>query len=358
MPNIAILVPTYNEAENLPPLLERLLATIREHKLDAEIVILDDDSKDGTAEIAQQLAKDHPVRVVVRKNERGLASAVIQGFDRTTASILVVCDADLSHPVEAIPKLVLPLLRQEAEMSIGSRYVHGGKTVGWPWHRQFASRFAAGLARPLTSVKDPMSGFFAIRREVLQRSALAPIGYKIGLEIIVRCGVKTIVEVPITFTERQFGASKFGLREIWNYLRHLHRLSEFKKPNLTEFIRFCFVGGLGFLIDLLVFSITHTGFGLSYKLAQVISCIFAITNNFLWNKHWTFRGPRHGKVHSQYLIYFVMAMLSLGLRTLLMHGMVDEWMWPVYPSFIIAILMTMLLNFLVIRSIVFRKLVD
>ena len=225
-PSISIIVPTYREAENLRPLTRRVFGALREAGLDAELIIVDDNSCDGSAEIVDELRGRYPVRIVVRTAERGLSSAVLRGFAEARHDILVVLDADLSHPPEVIPELVRCIHRGNADFVIGSRYVTGAHIeANWSFLRRLNSWAATLLARPLTPVRDPMSGFFALPRTTLNRAApLDPIGYKIALELMVKARCRTCVEVPITFADRTAGASKLTFAQQARYLRHLTRL--------------------------------------------------------------------------------------------------------------------------------------
>ncbi len=220
---VSVIVPTYNERENLPLLAERLFRTLDPAR--SELLIVDDDSPDKTAAVAEQLATTLPVRCIVRRGERGLATAVIRGMHEAAGEILIVMDADLSHPPEAIPALLEPLNDPGVQMVIGSRFVPGGRVdLDWPLHRRLNSLFGRLLARPLTPVRDMMSGFFAVRRRDVSLAGLRPVGYKIALELIVRNGWRRIVEVPITFADRAAGRTKLSLAEQLRYLEHLRRL--------------------------------------------------------------------------------------------------------------------------------------
>jgi len=225
-PEVTIVVPTYQEAENLPRLLPRVLSSLEDAGIAGEVVIVDDNSPDGTKDACQSFIASGRVRLEVRQTERGLSSAVLRGIDLAKGEVIVVMDADLSHPPEAIPRL-MQALNDGADMVIGSRYVTGGTTADeWKLWRLINSKIATSFAWPLTSVKDPMAGFFAIRRDRVAsvRRNMNPLGYKIGLELIVKCGCKNVTEVPIRFQDRAFGQSKLNLREQLNYLRHLARL--------------------------------------------------------------------------------------------------------------------------------------
>lgn len=214
MPLISIVVPTYNEAQTVPVLARRLQVALGEG--DWELVVVDDGSPDGTADIAAGLAPDLPVRVVRRPGKLGLASAVMAGWAEAHGDVLVVMDADLSHPPESVPALV-EMLRSGADMAVGSRYVRGGGVVDWPLRRRIVSRVACLMGNALVPVRDATSGFFAVRRAVIEGVRLNPIGFKIGFEVIARGRHRRVVEVPYTFRDREHGASKFGTREILNY---------------------------------------------------------------------------------------------------------------------------------------------
>lgn len=220
-------MPTYNERENLALLAERVHAAL--HGRDAELLIVDDNSPDGTADEARRLAERFPIRCIVRNEERGLATAVIAGLRAAESPYCVVMDADLSHPPEAIPGLVDCLARDSSvQLSIGSRFVPGGRVdLHWPLHRRLNSLIGRILARPLTPVRDMMSGFFCVRRSELRLEALAPVGYKIALELIVRHRWTRIVEIPIAFADRAAGHTKLSVGEQLRYLRHLGRLYRF-----------------------------------------------------------------------------------------------------------------------------------
>lgn len=229
---VSIVVPTYKEAENLQPLIKRITKTMSLLSFRFEIIVVDDDSQDGTNNVISKLVSEgHPIRLITRRGERGLSSAVIRGFKESKGEILVCMDADLSHRPEAIPRLLSKLRSQHVDFVIGSRYVAGGTTEEkWGFLRWLNSKIATLAARPFTNVKDPMSGFFATRRDVFERgiSSLNPIGYKIGLELIVKCGCGRICEVPIDFVNRKSGLSKLNFREQVNYLMHIYRLFHYK----------------------------------------------------------------------------------------------------------------------------------
>lgn len=227
--DITLVIPTYNEAENVPILLENVYRIFTEHGLDGRVTIVDDNSPDGTWKVVEGLkGKYGGLKVIRRMSERGLSSAVLEGFRNSDSAILGVMDADLSHPAESIPHIVAPIIKGGADISIGSRYVSEGGIEDWPARRKISSRLATLAVRGLTSVKDPMSGFFFLKRETIKDVGLNPLGFKIALEILVRGKYDKVVEVPITFRDRLYGETKLGSGVIIDYLLHVARLYAYK----------------------------------------------------------------------------------------------------------------------------------
>lgn len=237
-PLVSVIVPTYQEAGNIPLLVPRICAAMSAAELPVEIILVDDDSRDGSVEaIAKLREQGLPVTITVRSGERGLSSAVIRGFRQAAGEFLVCMDADLSHPPEKIAELITELRLGRADFVIGSRYVPGAGTDSrWGLLRWLNSKVATLLARPLVRVKDPMSGFFALSRQsFLDADELSPVGYKIGLELLLKTRCKKVVEVPIHFADRAVGQSKLNLSEQLKYLKHLKRLFDYKYGALSRF---------------------------------------------------------------------------------------------------------------------------
>jgi dolichol-phosphate mannosyltransferase len=206
---ISLVVPTLNEVENIPPLLARIAES---QPVPDQIIFVDDGSTDGTRECIRSQAGKGAIELIERDEPTlGLAGAVVAGARAARGEWLVVMDADLSHPPEKIGELLQPLLEDRADMVIGSRYVKGGSTPGWPLWRKIMSRVAAALAYPLTGVHDSMGGFFAMRTQLLLEVAPAATGFKIAFEAIVQGGKNLrVIEVPIAFRDRTRGASKMS----------------------------------------------------------------------------------------------------------------------------------------------------
>jgi len=226
---LSVIVPTYNETENIRPLAERLFKATKEAGLTVEMLIVDDESagSEETVKIAKALTGEGlPVRIHCRKKSegRGLSSAVLLGFKMAKYPVLLCMDADLQHEPESVPAVAQPVMEGTAEFAIGSRHVEGGG-VGFEWSplRRAVSFGATLLAWFLAPSTDPMSGFFCVSREVLKRGEgkLNPIGFKIGLEIMVRCRCKPVKDVAITFQERNAGESKLSAKTYKLYLEQL-----------------------------------------------------------------------------------------------------------------------------------------
>lgn len=236
---ISVVVPALNERANLRALVERIDRALAGRRY--EILIVDDGSADGTCQLLTQLSGLFPVRYDVRQNPSGgLSGAVVHGLSLARGEFLVVMDADLQHPPERIPDLVALLERGDAELVLGSRYAPGGKTESkWGRFRRFNSRLATALARPFApDIHDPMSGFFALRRQTFARARdLNPIGYKIALELMCKCRVTQVREVPIEFGLREAGVSKLTLQQQVRYLDHLSRLYDFVFPSASPHVK-------------------------------------------------------------------------------------------------------------------------
>jgi len=230
-PTLSIIIPTYNERTRLGELVEAISAVFDRHAIAGEIIVVDDNSPDGTGQFADSLAERYPVRVVHRAGKLGLGSAVIEGFAAAMGSVLGVMDADLSHPPEALPRMLEALDTWQADLVIGSRYIPGGGTKNWPFVRRAMSRLACLLAWPLTSARDATSGYFLIRRHASENVRIQARGFKICLELLVRGRIRTIVEVPYEFADRAAGESKMSWREASGYFRQVWDLYLYRRAH-------------------------------------------------------------------------------------------------------------------------------
>ncbi len=306
---VTIVVPTYKEVESLPHLIERVGKMSAAQGLDVEMLIMDDDSRDGTVEMIAARPEKW-VQVIVRTSDRGLSPAVLDGLRRASGEYLICMDADLSHPPEALPEMIAKL-DGGADFVLGSRYVSGGTTShDWGFLRWANSRVATLLAFPLTPVKDPMSGFFAMRRETFEGGKnFNPVGYKIGLELIVKCRCQKVVEVPIHFEDRRFGESKLTFRQQLLYLQHLRRLYIFKYGVWSQLMQFLVVGGMGTVVNLAALS-ALLAMKLPQRPAVALAIFVAMCFNFVLNRRFSFSAARHRPWLRQFLGF--VAASSLG----------------------------------------------
>jgi len=225
---ISLITPTYNERENITILAEEIFGVLAEYpEIDLELIVVDDNSPDGTGEVAEALKDRFPVQVVHREGKMGLGSAVMAGFAQSDRDLLGVIDADLSHDPVVLPRLVLGL--RDHDLSIGSRYNAESRVEKWPWYRKVISQAGVFFARRLTGVRDPLAGYFFLHRKVIEGMSLTSPGYKILLEILVKGHFERFMEVPFIFRNRQFSSSKLNWTEYYLFAKQLWLFWLFKK---------------------------------------------------------------------------------------------------------------------------------
>ena len=294
-PELAVIVPTFNEAANLEEMIARLgraLAGIRH-----EIIFVDDDSPDGTADAVRALAAhDGRLRLVHRIGRRGLSSAVIEGVLATTAPVAAVIDGDLQHDETRLPLMLERLRAEGADLVVGSRYMEGGGTGNWAAGRLRISRLATWLARRLTGValSDPMSGFFMLRTAAFRARAraLTGVGYKILLDILSAPGPEMkVVEIPYEFRSRQAGESKLDSRVVLEFVELLiaRTLGRWVP---TKFVMFALVGALGVVVHMAVLSGLYGSALMPFAPAQTAATLIAMTTNFFVNNIFTYHDRR------------------------------------------------------------------
>ncbi len=304
---VSIIIPTYNEAENIALLIHR----IETMGLDAQIVVVDDNSPDKTAEVAERLSKKYGNIVVVRRpGKNGIATAIRDGLLRSESKYVVVMDSDLQHPPEVIPKL-LKELRKGRDVAIASRYVRGGQS-DFSIPRKAISKVATLLAhmnlQETEGIKDPMSGYFAFKRDIIEPEQIKSNGYKILLEVLVASGTKNISEVPYRFNKRKNGKSKLGMGEFIRYVKLLLSLSDYLM------VKFLVVGMTGAILNLLLMRIIVGGLNESIYLGAVIALEASILSNFLLNNYWTYKNRKSkGTVFKKYIKYNMMSSLGSGI---------------------------------------------
>jgi len=340
---ISIVIPTFNEKENLEELLRRIDSSLR--GIDYEVVIVDDNSPDGTAEEALKLSERYPVRVMLRAERSGLSSAVLDGMKMARGDIICVMDADLQHPPELLKELYERIL--EGDIVIASRYVKGGSVEGWSFLRRLISRASILLARLLIpkvrGIRDTSSGYFMIKRECLDPE-INPRGFKILLEILAKTECTRIYEVPYSFGLRKHGESKLGLSTMINYLLQLLELS--------PFIKFSIIGALGTLVNLLSLYAMRYLIGFEHELASIIAIEISLLNNFTLNDIWTFRKRRRGSLISSLLNYHLANLIGITTQFLVSMSLHRFIGVESILSQFIGIIMGFIVNYSLSRRIV------
>lgn len=293
---ISVILPTFNEAENLPRIVPKLRKVLEGFRY--EILIVDDDSPDGTYEVARDLEKQFPeVYSILRTREKGLSAAVIEGMRKARGEHYLVMDADMQHDETVIPQF-MERLRSGAEIVIGSRKAKGGGIENWSTWRRFVSKVATMMAKLVlpAGVTDPMSGFFAIRGELFARieQDLDPRGFKILLDVLAKAPEARIEEVGYVFKPREFGESKLSSEVIFQYLVALYNMKPGKYIPI-RFIKYGIVGLSGVLVNQGVLWLGKAGFQWDDFLALAVAIEISIITNFFLNNFWTYKDVRlHG----------------------------------------------------------------
>ena len=329
---ISVVVPTFKEADNLPALTRAVDAVMKSAGFTYELIIADDASPDDTPAVVESLSAEFPIRLVLPEG-RGpdLSLSVIDGARAARFNRVVVMDADLSHPPEAIRDMMAVLDKDERRFVIGSRYISGGGfDRDWSIWRFLNSHFATLLAKPLVPCSDPMSGFLGFDRRFVDLDRLRPIGYKIGLELMVRGEFSGVDEVAIQFKDREIGESKMNLGQQLKYIRHLRRLYVHRLGNLGEFLQYGLVGASGFVVDIIFYYLLQF-LGLHHQVARAISFWPAVSWNWALNRRTAF-GDRERRPKGKQWAEFVVASLVgftinwgvyAGLTTYV--AFFDEW---------------------------------
>lgn len=393
----SIVIPTYNESENILGLISEIEKNLPTSDF-TEIIVVDDNSPDGTGKLVEDCitkkgikakeknsshTKNHILKVVHRTGKEGLIPAILDGVRQSSGTNVLIMDADFSHPPEVIPKMMSELKRNPNSIVIGSRYIEGGKVVGWPARRKILSKGASTLARlglNVKNVKDPMSGLFALPRELIQNISIATKGYKILLEILVKNKEIPVIEVPYTFTDRQSGKSKMSYNVIVNYAEAIWQLyqhgqksdrvkiSEQINKRSVRFIskvgRYYTVSISGLVINYIVSFLLANDVANSIRLlsnewyleASIIGAIISMTSNFFLNKYWTFEDKRF-EVRStarQYLSFIGMSAIGLIIQISLLYYMVENFV-PYRMSLIISIAVATTINFILNKKFTFKE---
>ena len=361
---ISLIVPTYNERQNVAALVERAANALTLTGQPFELIIVDDSSPDGTAEEVRRLAAGRAwLKLIVREGERDLSTAVMAGWREARGEILGCMDGDLQQPPELLPRLFERLESTGADIVVASRNVRGGGVSNWELYRRFISWTATLMAAfilpgTLGEVRDPMSGYFLVRRSVIEGAALNPVGYKILLEVLARGDYRRVEEVPFIFEERALGESKLGGGIMLKYLAHLVRISV-ETREAVRIVKYAAVGltgavanfvALGWLINLRHWRLSEAALG---------GVAYAIFNNFAWNEVITFPEARAVDPSVQALLRRFLTFLGFSaagavLNVALIDVLVGGLGWPLQPGVLAGILAAGLWNFTTNSNLTWR----
>ena len=373
---ISIIIPTYNESENIIKIL-RSIGEILPRNIPTQAIVVDDNSPDGTGKLVEDYLKnvrkiaDYTIEIIHRKAKDGLGSAILNGIQQAKGDTIVVMDSDFSHPPQIIPKLIESIKKYQYDIVVASRYIKGGKIKGWSLKRKIISKFATLIAKKGLGIdtKDPMSGFFAFKRNIIKGLNIDAIGYKILLEILVKTRDVNIKEIPYTFQDRELGSSKLTIKTILDYCRSVWKLYRYGKPyekqekrSSVKFLykagRFYTVGASGFIVNYMISLLFAGGISdLWYLHANVIGIAASISTNFVLNKIWTFgdRDFRIKKTISQYGKFAMFSSLGALVQLAVVYFLVDsnEVSYPL--ALILAVITAAFGNFVLNKKWTFKE---
>jgi len=373
---VSIIIPTYNESENIVQVLE----SIGEHlpkDITVEAIVVDDNSPDGTGKIVEDYINDpqnkagYTVNVIHRKTKSGLSSAILDGIQHSSGETVVVMDSDFSHPPKIIPQLVEEIKTSKYDIVIASRYTEGGEVNGWSTKRKLISKGAKGIAKVGLGVNesDPMSGFFAFNRNILEGIKFDAIGYKMLLEILVKTKGAKVKEIPYTFTDRTRGSSKLDsstmfdyVKSVWKLYRYGHTAKVSDTRTSVRFIskagRFYTVGASGLLVNYIIsllFADVIIDFW--YIHATIIGIIVSMSSNFILNKMWTFedRNFEAKKTLAQYGKFVGFSSLGALIQLGMVYVLVDNYQFVYSIALILAVIIAASSNFIFNKKWTFKE---
>jgi len=373
---VSIIIPTYNESRNIIQILKSIGDNLPKNII-AEAIVVDDNSPDSTGKIVDEYLKNvkkiagYTMDIIHRTSKNGLSSAILSGVQRAKGETIVVMDSDFSHPPQIIPKMIESLKKYQCDLVIASRYISGGKINGWTLKRKIMSKVATLIAKKGLGVKtkDPMSGFFAFKKNILKGINFDAIGYKILLEILVKKSEIAVKEIPYTFENRTFGSSKLDRSTVTDYFKSVWKLYKFGKPKEKEekrssvrFFskagRFYTIGATGFAINYFISLLFAGGISdLWYLHANMIGIIASITTNFLLNKTWTFgdRDFSTKRTIKQYGKFVTFSSLGALVQLGMVFYLVDEYQLSYPISLVLAVLSAAFGNYILNKKYTFKE---
>jgi dolichol-phosphate mannosyltransferase len=321
MYDLTVIIPTFNEEANIRNIVMAVDAVFHEHSLHGQILVVDDNSPDGTIAIVHELMRTKEnVSILVRERDHGLSQSVADGFSHAGSEVFFVIDADFSHPPVLIPRMYEEI-RNGNDIVIGSRYMEGGGIRKWPLKRRAISLGATFLGRLLfPDITDPVSGFFAVKKTVVEKAPLKPRGYKILLEVLGKGTWQTAREIPFEFVDRETGASKLKLKTLSDYVLQIADIAVFSlfnpasaaREEWEKIIRFGLVGISGIIVNegILIYLKEYAGF--SIPAASIVAIELSILSNFLFNDLWTFRSDKEHLLSGRWQRFTSFQFISIG----------------------------------------------
>ena len=373
---VTIIIPTYNESENIIQVLKSIGEYIPKD-IATEAIVVDDNSPDGTGKLVEDYINDtqnktgYTIDVIHRKTKSGLSSAILDGIQHSSGETVVVMDSDFSHPPKIIPQLIEEIKTSKYDIVIASRYTEGGEVNGWSTKRKLISKTAKGIAKAGLGVNesDPMSGFFAFNRNILEGIKFDAIGYKMLLEILVKTKNAKVKEIPYTFTNRTRGSSKLDstimfdfVTSVWKLYMYGHTAKVSDTRTSVRFIskagRFYTVGASGLLLNYLVaLGLTIDGINTWYIHATIIGIAVSMTSNFILNKIWTFEDKNFEDRRTlvQYGKFVAFSSLGALIQLGMVYVLVDNYQFVFLHALILAVIIAATSNFILNKKWTFKE---
>ena len=375
-PQISIIVPTYNESQNIIGILKSIHANIPKGIL-TETIVVDDNSPDGTGKIVEDYISnlkkiaENTIAIIHRKTKNGLSSAILNGVQNAKGETIVIMDSDFSHPPQTLPKMIEAFKKYQCDLVVASRYITGGHIEGWSIKRKLISKIATIIAKKGLGVKtkDPMSGFFAFKKNIVNGLNFDALGYKFLLELLVKTKGIHIREIPYTFEDRKFGSSKLDSSTVIDYLKSVWKLykngkirTSDEKRNSVKFFskaaRFFTVGATGIGVNYIVSILLTSGLAeLWYVHANIFGIIASISTNFLLNKVWTFEDTDFSRkrVLSQYGKFGLFSSVGALVQVSMMFWLVESYNVDQPLALIFAIGIAAFSNFILNKKLTFKE---
>jgi len=375
-PQVSIIVPTYNESQNIVEILKSIHENIPKG-IYTETIVVDDNSPDGTGKIVEDYISnilkiaENTINIIHRKAKDGLSSAILNGIQNAKGDTIIVMDSDFSHPPQIIPKMIEAFKQYQCDLVVASRYISGGSIQGWTTKRKLMSKIATIIAKKGLNVKtkDPMSGFFAFKKNIIKELHFDALGYKFLLELLVKTKGINVKEIPYTFENRKFGSSKLDSSTIIDYFKSVWKLYKNGKTKtttekrssvrfLSKAARFFTVGASGFGVNYIISMLFTSGLtDFWYIHANIFGIIASISTNFILNKIWTFedRDFSRKRTLSQYGKFSLFSSLGALVQLGMVFWLVDSHDVSYPIALILAISTAAFSNFILNKKLTFKE---